>query len=277
MKRKRIGICAPSTPISREDADQVTALAARTHPDAELIFSDQCYASEGHFAGNDKLRCDAFVQLANDPEIDAIWFARGGYGAVRIAEDALSRLEAPAHHKLYMGYSDGGNVLAALYKAGIGQQAHGSMPVDIRRVKGEKAVERALNWIVSNELASLEPHIEEDVKYAAFNLTTLAMISGTSLMPDLSDHVLMIEEVSEYLYAFDRAMFNVINHLQDIGLKGLRLGQVTSIPENDRPFGQTEEDITRFWCDRYRIPYLGRAKIGHDASNYIVPFGQITI
>ncbi|MEP2988375.1 MAG: LD-carboxypeptidase [Parasphingorhabdus sp.] len=274
MKRKQIGICAPSTPISREDADQVIALAARTHPDAKLIFSDQCFANAGHFAGDDHLRCNGFVQMANDPRLDAIWFARGGYGAVRIAEEALIQLEVPANDKLYMGYSDGGNLLAALYKASIGQQAHGPMPIDIKRDNGEKVVERALNWIVSNESESLEPHIKEGDKYAAFNLTTLAMLTGTSQMPDLTDHIVMIEEVSEYLYSFDRAMFNITNHLAGVGLKGLRLGQVTGIPENDRPFGQTEEEITRFWCDRYQIPYLGRADIGHDANNHIVPFGN---
>ncbi len=276
MKRKRIGICAPSTPISREDADQVTALAARTHPDAELIFSEQCFASAGHFAGDDHLRCKSFVQMANDPTLDAIWFARGGYGAVRIAEEALTQLKAPAYAKLYMGYSDAGYLLAGLYKAGIGQQAHGPMPIDIKRDNGEKAVERALNRIVSNESMSLERHIEKGEKYAAFNLTTLTMLAGTSLMPDFTDHILMIEEVSEYLYSFDRAMFSITNHLAGVDLKGLRLGQVTDIPENDRPFGQTEQEITRYWCDRHRIHYLGRAKIGHDASNYIVPFGQIT-
>ncbi|MEM9575066.1 MAG: LD-carboxypeptidase, partial [Pseudomonadota bacterium] len=63
MKRQRIGICAPSTPLSKEDADKVSDLAARSHPDIELVFADQCFASAGHFAGDDKLRCDAFVQM----------------------------------------------------------------------------------------------------------------------------------------------------------------------------------------------------------------------
>lgn len=275
MKRKRIGICAPSTPISLDDADRVLSLAAHSHPDVELIFSDQCFASAGHFAGDDKLRCDAFVQMANDPELDAVWFARGGYGAARIAEDAVAQLKAAANDKLYVGYSDGGNLLAALYRAGIGMQAHGPMPVDIIRDNGDQAVKRALNWITSGDEASLEPHLEKNVSYAAFNLATLVMLAGTSLMPKLEGHVLMIEEVSEYLYAFDRAMFNITNQLKSAGLKGLRLGQVTDIPQNDRPFGQTAEEIVSYWCDRNQIPYLGRAEIGHNADNHIVPFGKV--
>lgn len=277
MKRKRIGICAPSTPISLDDAEKVITLAATTHPDVELIFSAQCHASAGHFAGDDKLRCDSFVHMANDPELDAIWFARGGYGAARIAAEAVAQLKGPARDKLFVGYSDGGNLLAALYKNGIGTQAHGPMPVDIRRENGEMAVERALNWIVANDPASLEPEIEEDQKYAAFNLTTLAMLCGTSLLPDLANHILLIEEISEYHYALDRAMFSITNHFANNGLTGIRLGQVTAIPENERPFGQNEEEIARYWCARHEIPYLGRAKIGHDSDNHIVPFGLATI
>ena len=35
----------------------------------------------------------------------------------------------------------------------------------------------------------------------------------------------------------------------------------------------TEEEVARFWCERAGIAYLGRADIGHDAANKIVPFG----
>ena len=275
MGHVRIGICAPSTPFSRDDADRVTAVAAESHPDAELIFEDQCYANAGHFAGDDELRRWALVAMANDPVFDAIWFARGGYGAARIAEDALAQLKEPAYDKLYMGYSDGGNILAALYGAGIGEQAHGPMPVDIRRPDGDEAIRRALDWMVSRDKSALEPSILSGEKYAAFNLTTLAMMAGTPLLPDLSGHILMIEEISEYLYAFDRAMFNITTHLAGAGLTGLRLGRVNGVPENERPFGETEEEITRRWCERSGIPYLGRADIGHDTDNKVVPFGAI--
>lgn len=276
MNRKRIGICAPSTPFSRDDAEAVISLAAKSHPEAELVFSDQCYASAGHFAGSDKLRCDTFVQMANDSSLDAIWFARGGYGAVRFAEHAVSQLKEPAHDKIYMGYSDGGNLLAALYKAGIGKQAHGPMPVDIRRDGGELAVKRALDWIISREGSALEPQIKSEQKYVAFNLTTLAMMVGTPLLPNLTEHILMVEEISEYLYAFDRAMCNVTSYFSQKNLGGLQLGHVTAVPENERPFGQSAEEITRFWCDRNEIAYLGRVEIGHDSNNHIVPFGKVT-
>ena len=272
----KIGICAPSTPFTRDDAERVTSLAKDYVPEAQLIWHEQCFAEDGHFAGKDAVRCVAFCDLANDPALDAVWFVRGGYGAARITESAIAHLGSAAHGKTYMGYSDGGNLLGALYKAGIGQPVHGPMPGDIRRDGGEAAVKRALGYLVRRDPAALEPNIVTGQKYAAFNLMTLAMMVGTPLMPDLSGHVLMIEEVSEHFYAFDRAMFNVTSHLSDSGLTGLRIGRVSDIPENDRPFGEDADAIARRWCERTAIEYLGVADIGHDADNKIVPFGVAT-
>lgn len=272
----KIGICAPSTPFTREDAARVTALASASHPTAELVFHDQCFSESGHFAGPDSERLETFVELANDPAFDAIWFVRGGYGACRIAEDSVCNLKGAARNKLYIGYSDAGNLLGCLYRNGIGRVAHGPMPADIKREGGEAAVKRALDWMVHAGSTALEPHIQAGERYAAFNLMTLAMMAGTPLMPDLKDHVLMVEEVSEYLYGFDRAFFHVTSHLKNTGLAGLRLGRVSDVPDNDRPFGEGAEEIARHWCRKSGIPYLGRANIGHDADNKVVPFGLAT-
>lgn len=272
----RIAICAPSTPFTREDAARVSTLAATAHPTAELVFHDQCFAESGHFAGSDSERLEAFVDLANDPDFDAVWFVRGGYGACRIAEDAVAALTSAAAYKIYMGYSDAGNLLGALYDAQIGRVCHGPMPADIRRDGGESAVTRALDWMLHASPQSLEPQLQAGTKYAAFNLMTLAMMVGTPLMPDLKNHVLILEEVSEYLYGYDRAFFHVTSHLQTAGLAGLRLGRVSDVPENDRPFGENAEEIARRWCAKTGINYLGRADIGHDADNRIVPFGLAT-
>jgi muramoyltetrapeptide carboxypeptidase len=222
------------------------------------------------------MRCAAFVDLANDPSFDAVWFARGGYGACRIAQDAVAALTLAAADKIYMGYSDAGNLLGALYAAKIGHVCHGPMPADIRRDGGEAAVLRALDWMLHASPQALEPQLQAGTKYAAFNLMTLAMMVGTPLMPDLKDHVLMAEEISEYLYGYDRAFFHVTSHLQNAGLAGLRLGRVSDVPVNDRPFGEDTEEIARRWCAKTGIDYLGRADIGHDADNRIVPFGLAT-
>ncbi len=265
----RIAICAPATPITRDVADAVTMLAAAEFPDIELAFHDQCFVTEGHFAGPDALRLDALIECANDSASDAVWFAKGGYGSNRIAERAIASLDHAAHDKRYLGYSDCGFLLAGLYKADVGQPAHGPMPVGIRARGGETGVRRALGWL-SGGIEGLEPGLD-DRPTVAFNLMTLAALTGTPLMPDLTGHVVIVEEVAEHLYAIDRLFFHIVAQLG--GAAGLRLGMVTAVPENDRPFGSEAEDIARYWCTSAGIPFLGRAQIGHHPDNCIVPFG----
>ncbi len=265
----RIAICAPATPITREIAEAVSALAAAEFPQIELAFHEQCFASEGHFAGSDALRLQALVECANDPSSHAVWFARGGYGSNRIAEAAIEQLEPMARDKAYLGFSDCGFLLAGLYKAGIGRPAHGPMPVNIRGSDGEACVRRALAWFAGSD-EGLAPGLD-DRPTVAFNLMTLAALTGTPLMPDLTDHVVIVEEVAEHLYAIDRLFFHVVAQLE--GIAGLRLGMVTAVPENDRPFGSEAEDIARYWCRKAGLPYLGRADVGHHPDNRIVPFG----
>jgi len=265
----RIAICAPATPITRDVADRVTALAASEFPDLELNFHEQCFCVEGHFAGPDSLRLAALLDCANDPSIDSVWFAKGGYGSNRIAWDALAAMNSSARTKTYFGYSDCGFLLAGLYREGIGTPIHGPMPVDIRRDGGQEAVRRALTWF-SGAHDGLEPHLDQRPA-VAFNLMTLAALTGTPLMPHLTGHVVIVEEVAEHLYAIDRLLFHVVAQLS--GIAGLRLGMVTAVPDNDRPFGSEAEDIARYWCERAGIPFLGRAQVGHDVGNMIVPFG----
>src|SRR3546814_6786171 len=105
-------------------------------------------------------------------DLDALWIARGGWGAARIVDMVLPRLNRAAHGKSYMGYSDAGTLLAALYARGIGRQFHGPMPGDIVREGGEAAVVRALRWLVDQDDESLEASVRAaDKPVAAFNLT----------------------------------------------------------------------------------------------------------
>ena len=264
----RIAICAPGKRLKRDRADMVEALVAG-RDDVSLHFHEQCFAEDGHFAGDDGVRLRALVDCANDPAFEAVWFAMGGYGSNRIAAQAIAQMNAAARAKSYLGYSDTGFLLGALYRDGIGRVAHGPLAGDIRREGGERAVERALDWL-KGHVSGLEPGLDERPA-VAFNLTTLAMLVGTDLAPDLGGHVVLIEEVAEHLYAVDRMLFHVTQHLK--GIAGLRLGRISDVPENDRPFGTDEVAIVEDWCARSGIPYLGRADIGHDAANKIVPFG----
>lgn len=265
----RIAVVAPSCSLKTEACDAVRAIAAR-RADCELVVHPQCFLQDGHFAGSDEARLDALREVMADPAIDAVWFARGGYGSNRIAEAALIDLPSAAHSKIYMGYSDAGFLLAGFYKAGL-EVAWGPMPQDVLRSGGEAAVTRALDWLVRRDPGALEPALEGPAM--AFNLTVLSNILGTSLEPDFTDQDLLIEDLSEQLYRIDRSMFHVTASPAIQKVRRIRLGRVLDILPNDPSFGADEAGIVEQWCDRSGIVFGGRADIGHDASNKIVPFG----
>src|SRR5690606_41979781 len=109
----RIAICAPSTPITRDVAERVGALAAAEFPELTLQFHPQCFVQEGHFAGSDEVRLKALLDCANDPAFDAVWFAKGGCGANRIAARGISASSGEAQDTTLRGESACGDRLAA--------------------------------------------------------------------------------------------------------------------------------------------------------------------
>jgi muramoyltetrapeptide carboxypeptidase len=268
----KIALVAPSCTLKQEAAELVTALAA-SRADCELMIHQQCFLSDGHFAGSDEARLGALREVMADDSIDAIWFARGGYGSNRIAEAACAALGETARRKTYLGYSDAGFLLAGLHKAGC-EVAHGPMPQDILREGGAKAVVRSLDWLLTRDRAGIEPSLSFPAQ--AYNLTVLSSLLGTALEPDLDGAELLIEEVSEHYYRIDRLMFHITGSANVRRVAELRLGTMNDIPDNDPVWGSDEEAIVKEWCARAGINYGGRAIIGHDASNRVVPFGRKT-
>ncbi len=269
----RIAVVAPAGRFTPEAAEHVRAIAgARPGQTVDLTFHPQCFLSDGHFAGSDKARLEAVVEVGNDPSFDAVWFARGGYGSNRIAEAAVGRLGPAALDKAWLGYSDLGFLMAGLFRAGARRVAHGPMCNDLVRDGGETAVQRALEWLVDGAATSVEPAAQKQ-PCLAFNLTVLSSLLGTPLEPDFTGRVLMLEEVAEHHYRIDRSLFHVTSTPSARKAAGLMLGRCSDIPPNDPAFGQDEEAIARHWCEVSGIRWLGRADIGHDADNKVVPFG----
>ena len=274
-ERLKIGVVATASAMSPEVAARVPALARVLYGDRapEIVFHPDSVASAGHFAGDDATRARAFLDVANDESFDALWFARGGYGSCRIGEAVLAGLTPAARAKTYLGYSDAGALLGGLYRAGFPHVAHGPVAQDIQREGGEAAIARALAWLTERAPETLEPGLGDGRKAAAFNLTVFSQLLGSPLEPDLTDTVLMLEVVSEAMYRSDRSFFHVTSNPSVRRVAGLRLGRCSLIPPNDPDFGMSEDEVAQYWCERSGIPWLGRADIGHDADNKIVPFG----
>lgn len=270
----RIGIVAPASRIDHALAAKVNDLAAAQYGNrVELVFHPQCYLMSGHFAGDDAARAAAFVEVANDPAFDVLWVARGGYGSCRLLDLVVPDLSDAAFRKTYVGYSDAGSLLAPLYTKGA-RVMHGPMPADIKRKGGEAAVLRALSYIVDRAPEALEPAARASAApVAAFNMVILSKLLGTPYEPDLSGHLLLLEEVSEAMYRIDRTLFHITSNPRIRKVAGIRLGRCSDITPNDPDFGEDEVAVVQRWCKRSGIPYLGRADIGHDADNKVVPFG----
>src|SRR5579871_46215 len=125
-RKARIGVVAPACRIEPHLADRLIALANEFYPDqVELRIHPQCFRSSGHFAGDDDERARAFLGYANDDTLDAVWFARGGYGSGRIAARVLPGLTEAARRKTFVGYSDAGALLGAMYSVGFRTLFHG--------------------------------------------------------------------------------------------------------------------------------------------------------
>ena len=109
----------------------------------------------------------------------------------------------------------------------------------------------------------------------AFNLTVLSNLLGTPLEPDFTGVDLLDRGRQRAHYRIDRTMFHVTASAErPQGCARLRLGRVGDILANDPDFGRDEAAIVEDWCGRSGIPFGGRADIGHDAANRVVPFAS---
>ena len=268
----KIGVLAPASLGNQAAEAPFLAFAAIAYPEADIVVHPQCWMVDGHFAGSDAVRAAAFLEFVNDPGFDAIWFLRGGYGANRILPMVMPKLGPAANHKTYVGFSDMGFLLSALYARRIGRPCHGPMASDIRGANGDVRVARTLGWLVRGDRQGLEPGLAGRPS-VAFNLSILGALIGTPWLPDLADHVLIVEEVSEAMYNVDRLLWHMAHATQLKGLAGVRLGAVTDVKENVPAWGETLEFMLQRWCGEMGVPYLGRALVGHYPDNHVVPFG----
>lgn len=271
---KRIGVVGVSSILDPALEAETRKIVARVYPEnpPELEFAP-AHPPSGHFNATDEQRAADFLAFANREDIDAVWFARGGYGSGRLIETILKGLAPGARDKDYLGYSDAGSLLAALYKEGFPRLAHGPMPHDaLIYGKTGASVERALRWLVDKDPASLERAVDGRAPTAAFNIVILSNLVGTPFMPDLTGHILMLEEVKEEMYRIDRCLFQLASSPVIQQVKEIRLGHWV-LKENAPDFGMTDDQVIRYWCERAGVRYGGRADVGHYEDNRVVPFG----
>jgi muramoyltetrapeptide carboxypeptidase len=270
-----VAITCPAKKLPHDITDAVKLLKSWG---LNVVLGETVNASWHQFAGTDELRTADMQQFLNDPEIKAIFAARGGYGTIRIIDD-LDFTIFKKHPKWIIGFSDITVLhshIQALYKI---ESLHAQMPLTIP--DGSKPSLESLRKALFNE--PLDYKYTSDIKnrngestgiLIGGNLTLMVMLSGSVSEQDYTDKILFLEDVGEYLYSLDRMMWNLKRSGKLNNLKGLIVGSFTEMKDNDIPFGQSAEQIIMSHVSEYDFPVCFNFPAGHISDNRALIFGR---
>jgi muramoyltetrapeptide carboxypeptidase len=265
------GILAPSSPF--DDQAFQAGLEVLETLGFRVRYSKTIFEKKKYLAGPDALRAQSFNAMFADPEITAVICARGGYGALRILPLIDFDL-VRAHPKLLIGFSDVTALLTGMV-SGIGMPAlHGPMVASLG--KSSPSTRQAFSSIFLNtELPSITPEHPVVIKAGnasgkliGGNLATLCHLIGTPFMPDLSGHILLLEDVGELPYRIDRMLVQMKMAGCFDRLAGIVLGSFKNCGDPD--------DLYEIFNDIFEtaeIPILAGFDVGHDEPNLCVPLG----
>jgi muramoyltetrapeptide carboxypeptidase len=227
--------------------------------------------------GTDTERAADFQAQLDDENVKAIWCARGGYGTVRII-DSLDFTKFKEHPKWIMGFSDV-TVLHSQLNVERVATLHSIMPFTVPNAPEE--VKDTLRKALFGETFSYSiPSKSYDVKGTASgelvggNISILYSLLGSKSSIDTKDKILFIEDLDEYLYHIDRMMYNLKRNGYFENVKGIIVGSMTDMHDNEIPFGQNEVQIITEIAKEIRIPIAFQFPAGHQSDNRTLILGQ---
>lgn len=227
--------------------------------------------------GTDNERAADFQAQLDDENVKAIWCARGGYGTVRII-DALDFTKFKKHPKWIMGFSDV-TVLHSQLNIERVASLHSIMPFTVPNAPEE--VKETLRKALFGETISYSiPSKSHDVKGTASgelvggNISILYSLLGSKSAIDTKDKILFIEDLDEYLYHIDRMMYNLKRNGYFENVKGIIVGSMADMHENEIPFGQNEVQIITEIAKENRIPIAFQFPAGHQSDNRTLILGK---
>jgi muramoyltetrapeptide carboxypeptidase len=227
--------------------------------------------------GTDEERAEDLISMLENEAVRAIWFARGGYGTIRIMDMVDSYLTA-SKVPLLCGYSD-----LTVFHAYLNTQKniptlHSCMPVQFRSLTAA-AKQTFLDSLAKRTLVyNVKPseynvHGEVVAPITGGNISILNSLLGTRYdwFPD--GWILFMEEVDEWLYHLDRMMqsFKLAGKLGKV--KGVIVGGLTNMHDNEIAFGKSAEGIIASYFEHLDIPVLFGFPAGHLDNNCSIPFG----
>ena len=243
------------------------------------VYDDRLFAACDQFAGDDDSRAATLQSYLDDPEIDAILCARGGYGTVRII-DKLNFDKFLLNPKWIIGYSDVTVLHAHLQSIGC-ESMHATMPINFSD-NTEEALDSLYDALTKGNLSyeientPINIYGEAEAELVGGNISVLYSLLGSSSFPNTDGKILFLEDLDEYLYHIDRMMMALKRAGKLDNIKGLVVGGLTKMHDNAIPFGKTAEQIIFEYVKDKNIPVCFNFPAGHIDDNRAMIFGRKT-
>ncbi len=246
----------------------------------EVVIGSTIGLDNNQLAGTDEQRATDFQTQLDNPNIKAIWCVRGGYGTVRMI-DLLDFTKFKQSPKWIVGFSDVTVLHSHLNTMGYAS-IHGIMPISS---KASEEAKESLRKAFFGEPLEYKVPCENLNRYGTAkgelvggNLSILYSLFGSESAIDCSDKILFIEDLDEYLYHIDRMMMNLKRNGCLESLKGIIVGGMTKMKDNDIPWGKDALQIIDDVTKNYNIPIIYNFPAGHLADNRALIFGkQVTM
>lgn len=265
-----IGIVAPARkifPEQLESAIQILQSWGLKILPAKNIFS----SIHPYLAGSDVERRQDFQNMIDDPTVNAILCARGGYGCTRIIDD-INFSPLKNSPKWIIGFSDVTAIHLRLIRMGFAS-IHGTMPILFNLDAAQSAVE-SLKKILFNGSGDISISPEKTNRSGngagevlGGNLSLVVDSLATPSEPDTNNRILFLEEIDEYLYKVDR-MFTQLSRAGKLeNLAGLLIGHMTDLKNSELAFGESVSQIVLHAVRDYNYPVAFSFPSGHQNPN----------
>jgi len=266
-----IGIVAPASPFNLEKFYRgIDVLKSMGY---SPLIADDLFLKNGYLAGTDENRADMVNRLFADPNVRAIFCAKGGFGAMRI----LSLLDfnlIRQNPKIFVGFSDITAILSVLNNTCGIVAFHGPLVTTLADATNETK-KSLLQALASDINIKLEPKKGVTINpglasgpVEGGNLTTLCHLIGTPYAPSFKGKILLLEDKGEALYRIDRMLSQMKLSGCFEGLSGLVIGFFEDCGGHDEIHRLFEEIFKDF-----NIPVLAGFEVGHGRTNITIPMG----
>lgn len=242
----------------------------------EVVIGKTIGLDKNQLAGTDEERAADFQTQLDNPNIKAIWCVRGGYGTVRMI-DLLDFTKFKQNPKWIVGFSDVTVLHSHLNNLGFAS-IHGIMPVSSKAT--EEAKESLRKALFGEPLEYTVPcdtmnrYGTAKGELVGGNLSILFSLLGSPSAVNCDDKILFIEDLDEYLYHIDRMMMNLKRNGCLESLKGIIVGGMTKMHDNEIPWGMNALEIIDDVTKKYNIPIIYNFPAGHMADNHALIFGK---